>query len=90
MMGKGTNKIVEKFLKDSFDYQDIEIKKWNINKKLRQNFIQKKTKNTINLNISKPVYNLTKDKAIIYKISGRKKHLETTLYFLSKKNRNGT
>ncbi|MGY0392307.1 hypothetical protein ACW5R3_07120 [Bizionia sp. KMM 8389] len=84
MTGKGKNKIVEKFLKDSFNYQNIETKTWNINKNIEKSFTQKKNKKIKHLTISKPVYNLAKNKAIIYKSLGGQKYLETIIYFLSK------
>lgn len=81
LLGKGISKITENFLKDSFNYQEVEIKKWDLDKKLQKLFIQKKTQNTSNMTISKPVYNLEKNKAIIYKAIDSK----NTLYFLCKK-----
>lgn len=84
MTGKGTNKIVEKFLKDSFNYQNVETKTWHISKNLKTSFTQLKSKKIKHLTISKPVYNLAKNKAIIYKSLGGQKYLETIIYFLSK------
>ena len=84
-LGKGTSLETEEFLKDSFDYKKIQIKKWNSNKKTKSYFVKKKTKHTLNLTISKPVYNLSKNKAIIYTSIRKKSSLEETIYFLIKK-----
>lgn len=84
--GKGIDERVEEFLKDSFNYKEVEFKKWNISKGLKTNFI----KDSINikkvLTISKPVLNLNKRKAIVFKTIVSDVWVETTVYFLMKEN----
>lgn len=80
MNGKGISEIAEIFLKDSFNYKDVAIKNWNLNNNMETVFVKEKIQHGRSINISKPVYNLTKDKAIVYKKLGGN-YLETTLYF---------
>lgn len=77
--GKGINEIAETFLKDSFNYKS-RSNKWNIEEyKFYSN-----SKNGIRVDVSSPVYNLDKDKAIIFQNNtfGKKK---TILFYLIQK-----
>lgn len=88
--GKGIDEVTELFLKDSFNYKQEALKKWNLNKDLKKKFLIEKTENSKFIIVSKPVYNLDKNKAILYKYIGVSGYYETTIYFLKKQNRKWT
>ena len=88
--GKGIDKVNELFLKDSFNYKHEVLKKWNLNKDFKKRFLTEKAENSKFLIVSKPVYNLDKNKAILYKYIGVSGYYETTIYFLKKQNRKWT
>ncbi|MEO1032606.1 MAG: hypothetical protein AAFX55_14435 [Bacteroidota bacterium] len=85
MIGKGIDKKAEAFLKDSFNYKSIDSLKWVLNDKWENIFVVE-NKDGATLNISKPVYNLDKNKAIVYTSVLSPGWWDRTLYFLSKEN----
>ena len=81
-MGKGINEVAETFLKDSFYYGNVIIKNWDLDNKQQavfKSFFKKKE-----LDISPPVYNLKKDKAIVYKRISEGRFVINTIYLLRK------
>ena len=86
--GKGVTEKSETFLKDSFNYQTDTIK-WNYEDSNKYHiFKEGELKKGRKLTISKPVYNLKKDKAIVRKslISANGKWSgERAIYFFEKK-----
>ena len=83
--GKGINEKAEAFLRDSFNYKSIDSLKWSLNDKWKNTFVEKNKYGTT-LNISKPVYNLNKDKAIVYTSAFSPGWSNRTLYFFGKEN----
>lgn len=80
--GKGINKKVELFLKDSFNLKKKSIT-WNIKEPLYNVFLEKNFKNKNQLVISKPIYNFERNKAIVIKkriFSGN--IYDETIYFI--------
>ncbi|WP_040279720.1 hypothetical protein [Psychroserpens damuponensis] len=79
--GKGIDLKVERFLKDSFNYKldsifwKIDMSKFRLSTKRMENQIT----------ISKPVYNLDKNKAIIFRTINSNNSLDKKIYFLRKK-----
>lgn len=83
--GKGINEKTEVFLKDSFNYAQSNII-WNFHKtSYNVAPIEDSVSNFSRLKISKPVYNLNNNKAIIFKTLMLKKGKQkNTIYFLEK------
>ena len=82
---KGIDKKAEAFLKDSFNYKPVDTIKWSLSKKWKNTFVEKNKYGTT-LRVSKPVYNLDKNKAIMHLFESSKGWRNITLYFLSKEN----
>ncbi len=83
--GKGIDKEAEVFLKDSFNYKPVDSIKWSLSEKWENTFVEKNKYGTT-LRVSKPVYNLDKNKAIMHLFESSKGWRNVTLYFLSKEN----
>lgn len=83
--GKGVTEMTENFLKDSFNYATDFIK-WNYDAKNYNIFKEDELKMGKRLMISKPVYNLKQDKAIVFKsLTSRTWLGEKAIYFFQKK-----
>jgi hypothetical protein len=83
--GKGINNDVELFLKDSFNYKFSDSIYWKIPEKFN-NSILHNTEENKSLSISKPVYNLERDKAIVLKRIHSNRFEHKTIYFFKKIN----
>ncbi|AXG70571.1 hypothetical protein KORDIASMS9_02811 [Kordia sp. SMS9] len=83
--GKGVDEKFETFLKDSFNYKQSRIVKWVIPKSLDEKLLKNKDDNDYAINVSAPVYNLDKNKAIIktfYRSS--RNTAQHSIYFIEK------
>ena len=80
--GKGVNTLAESFLKDSFSCKKLDKVKWVLSEDCRRSFVEGGKKKLL---VSKPIYNTTNSKAIIYKIITAKNFIDRTLYFFEKK-----
>ncbi len=80
--GKGVNKLAETFLKDSFNYSNEVAKKWVLEKNHKIVFTNYDANKK--LDISVPVYNLKKDKAIVYETIREDKFVISKIYLLKK------
>lgn len=81
-MGKGVNKLAETFLKDSFNYTKEVTKKWALEANHKIVFTNYDTNKK--LDISVPVYNLKKDKAIVYETIHEGQFVISKIYLLKK------
>ena len=88
MNGKGIDEKVEVFLKDSFDYKKERVVNWVVPKSLKH--ISLKTKGSENvemIRVSAPVYNLDKNKAVLFTFEQSYKSTAVqSIYFVKKNN----
>jgi hypothetical protein len=79
--GKGIDLKVERFLKDSFNYK-LDSIFWKID---MSKFSLSTKKMEKQITISKPVYNLDKNKAIVFRTINSKNWVDKKIFFLRKK-----
>ncbi|RNC85125.1 MAG: hypothetical protein ED556_11200 [Winogradskyella sp.] len=84
IMGKGINKDAEEFLKDTFNYKIIDSITWNLNGSHKNNFLSEREIAQKSFSISKPLYNLDKNKSIVFTKKSTISWRDRTLYFLKK------
>lgn len=84
--GKGVDKKTEDFLKDSFNYKDERIIDWILPKTLNNISLKKKDfEKGKKIRVSAPVYNLDKNKAVLFTYEQSHKSTATQkIYFIEK------
>ncbi|MBC8754238.1 hypothetical protein H2O64_06110 [Kordia sp. YSTF-M3] len=86
--GKGVDKKTEGFLKDSFNYKDERTINWTLPKTLNNILLKKEgSEKGKKIRVSAPIYNLDKNKAVLFTFEqSYKSTVVQSIYFVKKNN----